>query len=103
MAVFEVEGFTALYEVEEDVDNAAPNTGPDVPGSIARPTSSWPEVYIQMTQFLYLGGVGHESTDLLFEIARLVPRLWVCLEPFGSVLYDMTTAPLSKKVRVPFY
>ena len=75
--------------VKEDVDNAATNTGLDVPGS-----SSWLEVYIQMTQFLYLGSVVHESADLLFEIAQLVPHLRVCLEPFGSFLYDMTTAQL---------
>ena len=89
--------------VKEDVDNAATNTGPEVPGSIARPTSSWLEAYIQMTQFLYLGGVVHESTELLFEITRFVPFLWVCLEPFGSLLYDMMTAPLSLKVGMPSY
>ena len=78
-------------------------TGPGVPGSIPRRTSSWREVYIQMTQFVYLGGVVHECADFLFEIVRLVSLLCLCLEPFGSLLYDITTAPLSLYVRIPFY
>ena len=88
--------------VKEDVDTAAASIGSDVPGSIARLTSSWAEVYIQMTPALYLGGVFHELTQLLFETAGHVPLLWVCLEPFGSLLYAMTTTPLSLKVHMPF-
>ena len=56
-----------------------------------------------MTQFVYLGGVVHECADFLFEIVRLVSLLCLCLEPFGSLLYDITTAPLSLYVRIPFY
>ena len=67
--------------LKKDKDNAATKIGSYFPGSIARPTSSWPEVNIEMTQFLYLGGVVHESADLLFEIAELLPLLWACLEP----------------------
>ena len=46
--------------VKEDGDIAATNTGPDVPGFIARPTSS-SEVCLQTTKFPYLGRVIQKS------------------------------------------
>ena len=53
--------------------------------------------YRQTNQFLYLGGVMHESADLSFKIERQVRLIWACFKRFSPQLYDMTTAPLSLK------
>ena len=53
----------------------------------------------QTNQFLYLGGVIHESADLSFEIERRILLMWACFKRFGPELYDRTTAPLSLEVR----
>ena len=54
----------------------------------------------QTNQFLYLGGVIHESADLSFEIERRIRLMWACFKRFGPELYDGTTASLSLKVRM---
>ena len=54
----------------------------------------------QTNQFLYLGGVIHESADLSFEIERRILLMWACFKRFGPELYDRTTAPLSLKARM---
>ena len=57
-----------------------------------------------MTQFLYLGGVVPESTDLLFRNRRTSPSLvGMPRTARKKILYDMTTAPLSLDVRTPCY
>ena len=40
--------------------------------------------------FYNLGGVVHESTDLLLRINRRVRLMWVCLERFGPKLHNKT-------------
>ena len=59
------------------------------------------QAYGQTNQFLYLGGVIHESADLSFEIERRM-RLICGHASNGSARswYDRTTAPLSLKVRM---
>ena len=42
--------------------------------------------YRQKTQFLYLGGIIHESTDLSLEIERRIRLIRACLKRFGPEL-----------------
>ena len=54
----------------------------------------------QTTQFLYLGGIIHESADLSFEISRRIRLMWACFRRFGPELYNRTSAPLRLKIRM---
>ena len=46
-------------------------------------------------QLVYLGGVIHESADLLLEISRLIHLVWACRKRFRPELYEATIAPLA--------
>ena len=49
--------------------------------------------YRQKTQFLYLGGVMHESADLPRETDRRTRLMRACHKRFAPKLYDMAIAP----------
>ena len=75
------------------------NTGSDTHRPIARDRSSWPEILAD-DQFLYLGGINHENSDLWLEIERWIRLMWAYFKRFGPELYDRKTAPFSLKVRM---
>ena len=56
--------------------------------------------YRQTTQFLYLGGIIHETADLWLEIERRIRLMPACFKRFGPELYDRKTAPIRLKVRM---
>ena len=49
--------------------------------------------YKQTARFLYLGGIIHESADLLLEIDRRVRLTRACLERFGPARSRMVGRP----------
>lgn len=51
-------------------------------------------------QFIYLGCVIHEDSDLMVEMGRMVRLMRACCKRFGLELNDTMTAPLSLKVRM---
>ena len=54
----------------------------------------------QTAQFLHLGGIMRENTDLSLEIDGRIHLLRACPKRLGPGLYDRTTAPHSLKVRM---
>ena len=96
VTVFEVAGLTVSEKKTETMLLRTPRQTSLAPPLVIEAAG---QRYTQTNQFLYLGGVIHESTDLWFEIKRRIRLIWTCFKRFGPVLYDRTTAPLSLKVR----
>ena len=58
------------------------------------------QIYKQAAQVLYPSGILHENADLSLEIDGRIRLMRAYLKRFGPELYDRTTAPPSRKVRM---
>lgn len=54
----------------------------------------------QTAQFLYLGGVLHESADRLLEIERRIRFISACLQRMDPESYEMATSSRRLNVRM---
>ena len=97
VTVFEAAGLTVSERKTENMLLRTPGQTSLAPPLVIEAAG---QRYRQTNQFLYLGGVIHESADHSFEVERRIRLMWACFKRFGPELYDRTTAPLSLKVRV---
>ena len=56
--------------------------------------------YNQVHQFVYLGGLITEDTDLTRDINRRAKIVWGCFRKFSTELFDRPSAPLRLKARL---